>query len=254
MELTSIFFSDNAIFSQIPDYNQFEHHKQNLLVVSERLAKAFILTDQYKRQLTIINSCPSLSNIFSSTSPEQAVNEEEFLNKIPSEFLPTFGLYTSVINKYISAHTSEVENSFYFSFRAPLTTANDQIQMVELKVFPYIYSDFTKERVPWVNFYQCDPCTAPNAGQLTLHSLNENMKTFYLFDYLQNNEPDYITLKQEDLEIFVLASQGFSETEITDQLNISTSTLKRIKSTIMTHINAQSTAQTIAILYKQGLI
>jgi DNA-binding NarL/FixJ family response regulator len=123
-----------------------------------------------------------------------------------------------------------------------------------IKAFPYFFSFHQKEKFPWINFYQIDPCDASCPGQLTLHNINQKSKTSYILCPKSTETLQYITLKQGDLDIFTLACQGFSEAEIASQLNTSTSTIKRIKATTMMHLNTQTTAQTVAVLYQQGFM
>ncbi len=251
---TSLFFNENIDYPQIPDYTLLALRFQNLQAVSGSLKKTFFLTDLYKEQLIIFNSDPELSGIFGETKHNVAIDEEVIVEKIPSEFRETFAQYIRIIALHTTKYASEEDSTFYFSCKVPFITVNNQIETIDLKVFPYCYFDPQKEKLPWINFYQADLCDSPYQGQLTLHNLHHKSTIIYVLCPHDNNCPEHITLKQNDLEIFSLACQGFSEAEIAVRLGINISSLKRTKAAIMTNLNAQSTAQTVAILHRQGFI
>jgi DNA-binding CsgD family transcriptional regulator len=255
MNNTSLFFNDNILYSQIPDYTLLDHRFQNLQSVSTYLKKTFFITDLYKKQLIFFNSDPKLSSIFGETTYELFVDEKNIVLRISPEFEETFAHYIHLITAHITDHTKgNEENAFYFSFKAPFSTKDHQTQIIEIKAFPYSYIHLSQEKLPWINFYQCNLCNSSSSGKLALHNLHQENEILYLLNPQSRCNPNHITLKQCDLDIFLLACQGFSETEIANKLDISTSSLKRIKAAIMIHINTQSTAQTVAILHQQGLI
>jgi DNA-binding CsgD family transcriptional regulator len=251
---TSLFFNKSIPYPQAPDYSLPNLRLQNLNVVSRDLAKTFFLTDLCKKQVSMFNFNPELSNIFGEVGHKSTIDENAIIEKIPDEFKTTLTQYVQIITTHIIQQAPGDENTFYFAFKMPLITLDNQIRIIWIKAFPYFYSFNQKEKFPWINFYQVDPCDSSCPGQLTLHNINQKSKTSYILCPKSTETPQYITLKQSDLDIFVLACQGFSEAEIANQLNTSTSTIKRIKAATMMHLNTQTTAQTIAILYQQGFI
>lgn len=246
---------DNLIrYENTPSYEHFDHRAENLRSISYHLQKTFILADHYKKQIRIFNNNPLLKNILDETCNGEYTSEYKLTEKISTSDLPLFTHIFLIINDYILARKDESSDIFYFSFNIPMTDRLDSTRMVEFKVLPYIYTDLTTSKLPWITYYQCSESSNPNPGRLTLHNLNDKSETFYLLNNETAHFPDFITLKKNDLEIFGLACQGFSESEIADCLSISIGTLKRIKSSIMMYLNTQSTAQTITLLYRQGLI
>jgi DNA-binding CsgD family transcriptional regulator len=251
---TSLFFNENIDYPQIPDYTLLALRFENLQAVSDSLRKTFFLTDLYKKQLIIFNSDPELSGVFGDTRHNVPIDEKTIVEQIPVEFRETFIQYIRIIVLHTIKYTREEDTTFYFSFKVPFVTLNNQVKTIDFKVFPYCYFDPLKEKLPWLYFYQADQSDSAYQGQLTLHNLQHKNTVIYVLCLHDNYCPGYITLRQNDLKIFSLACQGFSEAEIATRLDISISSLKRTKATIMTNLNAQSTAQTVAILHRQGFI
>jgi DNA-binding CsgD family transcriptional regulator len=246
---------DNLIkFTNIPSYEHFDHRAENLRSVSYYLQKTFILADHYKKQLRVFNNNPILKSVFDGTDNDKNIDEHTLIEKIPTSDQGLLTHIFLIINDYILSHKNDESDVFYFSFNIPMTDSLNRRIMVEFKVLPYIYTDQSTSKLPWITYYQCSESNISNPGRLILHNIKDKSETFYLLNNESAQLPDFITLKQSDLAIFELACQGFSETEIANNLTISTGTLKRIKSSIMMYLNTQSTAQTITILYQQGLI
>lgn len=249
-----ILFDSLIRFENIPSYEYFDHRAENLRSISYHLQKTFILADHYQKQIRIFNNNPMFKSILEETDNGEFTSEHKLIEKIPTSDQALLAHIFLIINDHILTLKDESSDVFYFSFSIPMTDNLNCPRMVEFKVLPYIYTDATTTRLPWITYYQCSESCSPNPGRLTLHNLKDKSETFYLLNNETAHFPDFITLKKSDLDIFELACQGFSETEIADSLNISTGTLKRIKSAIMMYLNTQSTAQTITLLYHQGLI
>lgn len=254
MTKAPILFDKLIRFENTPSYEYFDHRAENLRSVSYHLQKTFMLADHYKKQIRIFNNDPMLKNILKGTDNGEFTSEYKLIEKIPTSDQALLAHIFLIINDYILTRKDESSDVFYFSFNIPMTDNLTRSSMVEFKVLPYIYTDLTTSKLPWVTYYQCSESCSPNPGRLTLHNLKDKSETFYLLNNESAHLPDFMTLKQSELVIFELACQGFSETEIADNLAISTGTLKRIKSSIMMYLNTQSTAQTITLLYQQGLI
>ncbi|MDP4202477.1 MAG: LuxR C-terminal-related transcriptional regulator [Bacteroidota bacterium] len=195
-----------------------------------------------------------LKSILDETGNGEYTSELKLTEKISTSDLSLFTHIFLIINDHILTRKDESSDVFYFSFNIPMIDSLNCSHMVEFKVLPYIYTDTSTTRLPWITYFQCSESDSSNPGRLTLHNLKDKSETFYLLNNESAHLHEFMTLKQSDLEIFELACQGFSEAEIADCLSISTGTLKRIKSSIMMYLNTQSTAQTITILYQQGLI
>ncbi len=254
MTKAPILFDKLIRFENAPSYTHFDHRAENLNSASYHLQKTFILADHYKKQLRIFNYNPMLKNIFDGADNTEYYSEEKLTDRIPISNQSLLAHIFLIINDYILSHKDDESDVFYFSFNIPMTDNLNRSFMVEFNVLPYIYTDLTTSKSPWITYYQCSETSSSNPGRLTLHNLKDKSETFYLLANESAHLPDFMTLKQSDLAIFELACQGFSETEIADNLAISTGTLKRIKSSIMMYLNTQSTAQTITLLYQQGLI
>lgn len=251
----SSYFFDNLIrYEDELSYTHFNHCINNLTSISSHLQKTFIFIDQYRRRINICNNNPVLSQLWNARNPYIFEEEIVFISKIPSEFNQLFAHITAIINDYILGHCNETENLFYFSFQLPLFHGDQKKQMIEFKAFPFLYTDLTAHRKPWLTFYECKPCDASYPGRLTLHIPNKTTKTYYLLKNNADYLPNYMTINDSDLKLFSLACQGFSESEIANTMQISIGALKRIKSAIMMYLNTQSTAHTIATLNNQGLL
>jgi Response regulator containing a CheY-like receiver domain and an HTH DNA-binding domain len=254
MTNTPILFDNLIRFENTPSYEHFDHRAENLSSISYHLQKTFILADHYQKQIRVFNNNPTLKNILDETDNGEFISEHKLTEKIPTSDQALLTHIFLIINDYILTRKDESSNVFYFSFSIPMTNRLNCTRMIEFKVLPYIYTDATTTKLPWITYFQCSESSSPNPGRLTLHNLKDKSETFYLLNKETDHFPNFITLKKSDLEIFGLACQGFSESEIADSLSISIGALKRIKSSIMMYLNTQSTAQTITLLYQQGLI
>jgi DNA-binding CsgD family transcriptional regulator len=254
MTKAPILFDNLIRFEDSPSYAHFDNRAENLRSVSYHLKKTFILADHYKKQLRIFNYNPKLKDVLEGTENGENISEDKLIEKIPTSNHRLLTHIFLIINDYSLSHKDDESDIFYFSFNIPMTDSSNCPHMIEFKVLPYIYTSLTTSKSPWITHYTCSESSNSNPGRLTLHNIKDKSETFYLLDNESAHLPDFMTLKQSDLAIFEQACQGFSETEIADNLAISTGTLKRIKSSIMMYLNTQSTAQTITLLYQQGLI
>lgn len=246
---------DNLIrYENTPSYEHFDHRAENLRSVSYHLQETFILADHYKKRIRIFNNNPILKSILDETDNGEYTSEHKLTEKISASDLSLFTHISLIINDHILTRKDVSSDIFYFSFCITMIDRLNCTRIVEFKVLPYIYIDTSTTRLPWITYFQCTESKCSNPGRLTLHNLADKSETFYLLNNESAHLPEFMTLKRSDLEIFELACQGFSEAEIADCLSISTGTLKRIKSSIMMYLNTQSTAQTITLLYRQGLI
>jgi hypothetical protein len=209
---------------------------------------AFVI-DNIHEKIYLANYNQQLFSIFPEQNTVGEYDEKQLLKMICEADI---GLFQEILQIMSGNNCCRGLKWYSFSFIIKFAD-NLSFQGVKVSICPLMDIHSTIHKRGVIIYCHMDISQNTKSGQLTIYDMNEQNK-FYCLLTDTTAKKQIIIFNEVELSIFRLASQGYSETEITQLLNLSMGNFRYIKAKIMSNTNVRSTAQVISLMTKQGFI
>ncbi len=253
--MTNPFFDETLQFDLLPDYKNYSLQMSNLEVGAMGVQMSFLIVDQFRRTITLYSHNPELSDLFGEMGVKPL--DPEFIKRMfSSNNDDTFNIQViETVNNILKYDILGNNNRTYcLSFTLRVTLANNAVQLLKFKVIPYKHTSTSEKGIPWLVYYDIRKADVKKPGCFKLTGIdNSEEYPVFITDNI-GDQPKYEILSKTDIDILQLSSDGFTETEIAEQININATSFKQLKTSLLLRLNAKSISHAITKAKKQGFI
>ena len=250
---STLFYNPVIHYGSKPNYNKYSIHTNNLITESFYLGLTGMVVDHYKHTLLMGHFDPQYRKLFGDLGRRE-MPEENIKNLIAPGRIDEFKKIIYTINYSIQNDSLTRDRGSFFSFNFPLIDFGGEIHPTCFKVIPYLFFPVISNKNLWLTYYLFKHTDPDQTAILTLHSLKQQQKFYYLFNNEFQGDLSYSILSEKEVNILRYCSLGYDEQEIAAIVKTSSGMVRNMKSKVLFKMKVGSTPVAVTLLKKAGLL
>ena len=233
-------FKDNYGFD-------LDNMNSNLEAIACNNEQTYILVNHFHKNYTFYNYNKELYSLLGSNLNK--LDNTIFFKYLNDEVYFKIKKYIDVANNHF-IDKSETDKCYYFTINYEYGDYGSESGFT-FKLVPILY---TEEKCLYATL--CMIKKSRHTGRITLEKFNTGNSSEYIYDdklksFVKKTE---LELSDKEREVLVKSGEGKKEKKIAEELNVSLSRLKQIKSIIYDKLKVKSISEAIFVAYKKGYI
>lgn len=210
--------------------------------ISHLTYQSIYLIDYYKRGFVYVSENPIF---LCGNSSDEVLNDGylHYFNNVPESDLEMLNEINTVGHSFYNSLPNSQKLDYFISYDFHLNQPYGKPILINHKLTPIILDEKCN---PWIALCFVSISSQSKPGNVVFKNNVERKQFLYDFKIKEWTMIDYLFLKKTEKAILLYSAQGYTMTQIAEQLFLSVDTVKYYKRSIFAKLNVKSISEAIA--------